>query len=64
MMNQNPIRAALEAARHELTTVHGLFATDRPDLWDRSLAFELDVRKTLSLIDAALLRLSGNDSGA
>lgn len=57
------VREALEAARHELTTVHGLIATDRPDLWDRQLAFEINVQPTLGLIDAALIGLCDNDSG-
>ena len=56
-------RAALEAARHELTTLHGLIATDRPDLWDRALAFEIDVQSTLGVIDAALIDLSSHDEG-
>lgn len=56
------MRQALEAARHDLTTVHGLIATDRPDLWDRQLAWEIDVKQTLGLIDAALLMVPEPDT--
>lgn len=58
------VRQALEAARHELTTLHGLMATDRPDLWDQDLAWDIDTRKTLALLNAALNALAGSDSGA
>lgn len=57
------MREALEAARHELTTVHGLIATDRPDLWDRQLAWEINVKNTLGLIDAALIVVDDTDTG-
>jgi len=49
------IKAALEAARHELATLHGLWATDRPDrLGDLEVYFQIDTKKTAELLDQAI----------
>lgn len=62
--NRAVVLEALRAARHELTCVHGLVATDRPDLWDRGLAWEIDVKPVLGLLDAALIGFADSDSEA
>ena len=62
MKTANTVRQALAAARHELSAHHGLVATDRPDEWDRALAWPLDCAPTLALLDEAIRLLSDSDS--
>jgi hypothetical protein len=70
-----PIVAALEAARHDLTTYHGLHAFDTTEGYHRAIqtgsdadgawnafqeeTFQIDTTATLALLDAAIARLTG-----
>jgi hypothetical protein len=63
MSNHNSIefqklRAALEQARHELVTIQGATATDRPDLFNFDVLpnahWVIDNRQVLAAIDQAL----------
>lgn len=62
MVTQLTAVSALMAARHELAVHHGLVATDRPEVWDRALAWSLDFAPTLALLDEAIRLLSDSDS--
>jgi len=55
----DPQRAALEAARHELATLGGLWAYDATAPQE---PWELDTRKVLAQIDAVLDLLSGHET--
>lgn len=49
------IREALEAARHELTTLHNLTVTDRPDAnAEAENLWVTDTSSAVALIDRAL----------
>ena len=53
---------ALRSARHELTVLHGCFATDRPDRpGDSECCWQVDTSEAVGKIDQALSALSGND---
>lgn len=53
---------ALRLARHELTVLHGCFATDRPDrLGDSECYWQVDTSEATQKIDTALSALGGND---
>jgi hypothetical protein len=54
------MRQACKAARHSLTTVHGLVATDKIGEFDPGLKFTIDEQNVISEIDSAL----ATDAGA
>lgn len=47
------LRAILEAARHELAAHHGLWATDRPELFEQE-KFQIDMSAVIDRIDRAM----------
>lgn len=53
------LREALEMARHELTTLHGLVAADGMAPME---TWAIDTNKTVAMIDAALNEASRKDS--
>lgn len=55
--NQEKIKNALEAARHELTTLHNLKVTDVDDF---KYAWTTDTTTTIKLIDEILNESDGN----
>jgi len=57
----NKQRQALELARYELTTMHGLVAADgaAPDI-----TWPIDTSKAVAAIDEALSESSGTDNGS
>jgi len=55
---------AIRTARHDLATLNGLVATDRPDLWSRELAWVIDTREALAQLDAVLSLLCESDNEA
>jgi len=57
------IEAVLQAARHELTTLHGCFVTDRPEMFaDSELRFKVDVSEAIAKIDCGLNSLGDNEN--
>lgn len=56
---------ALRDAEHELVTLSGLVATDRPDLpLSPETSWVIETAPTLAKVQAAISRLSDSDSGA
>lgn len=53
------IKKALEVARHELTTLHNLTVTDKPE---SGRVWVSNTNDAVSLIDQAINQLSGNDN--
>ena len=55
----SPVRRALEVARHELVTMHGLIVADGAA---PNETFEIDTNGAVGLIDEALNALGDNDN--
>jgi hypothetical protein len=55
---EQELRKALEEARHELVTLGGLYATDRPELFEfddhPKANFRIDTTAAIAKIDLAL----------
>ena len=57
--NNKPVLLALENARHELSSLHGLIVTDTPDDKDNlSTRWTIDTTNAVELIDNALKLLT------
>lgn len=62
-MSHASLLTVLEMARHELTVLHGLVVTDRPDLIEQTdIAWQIDNLQALSALDEAISSLSDSDS--